>query len=84
MLLRFGNYEQNCYKHLCGKDLDAGKDGGQEEVGGWAAEDEMIGWHHQLNGHESEKTPGDGEGQGSLMCCSSWGHRVGHNLVTGQ
>ena len=38
-------------------------------------EDEMIGWHHQLNGHKTEQAPGDGEGQGSLACCSSWGHR---------
>ena len=38
-------------------------------------EDEMIGWHHQLNGHEFEQTPGDGEGQGILPCCSSWGHK---------
>ena len=37
-------------------------------------EDEMVGWHHQLNGHEFEQTPGDGEGQGSLVCCSTWGH----------
>ena len=37
-------------------------------------EDEMVGWHHQLNGHEFEKFPGDGEGQGSLACCSPWGH----------
>ena len=37
------------------------------------AEDEMVGWHHQLNGHESEQALGDGEGQGSLACCSSWG-----------
>ena len=36
-------------------------------------EDEMIGWHHQLNGHEFEQTPGDGEGQRSLVCCSPWG-----------
>ena len=36
-------------------------------------EDEMVGWHHQLNGHEFEQTPGDGVGQGSLVCCSSWG-----------
>ena len=36
-------------------------------------EDEMFGWHHQLNGHEFEQTPGDGVGQGSLVCCSSWG-----------
>ena len=38
-------------------------------------EDEMVGWHHQLNGHEFEQAPGDGEGQGSLVCCSPWGHR---------
>jgi len=35
----------------------------------------MVGWHHRLNGRESEQTPGDGEGQGSLACCSSWGHK---------
>ena len=35
----------------------------------------MAGWHHQLNGHESEQTSGDGEGQGSLVCCSPWGHK---------
>ena len=34
---------------------------------------EMVGWHHQINGHEFEQTPGDGEGQGSLVCCSPWG-----------
>ena len=38
-------------------------------------EDEMVGWHHQLNGHEFEQTLGDGEGQRSLVCCSPWGHR---------
>ena len=54
-----------------GKDLDAGKDGRQEEKG--TTEDEMIGWHHRLNGHEFEQTPGDSEGQGSLACCSPWG-----------
>ena len=37
-------------------------------------EDEMVGWHHQLNGHEFEQTPGDGDGQESLECCSPWGH----------
>ena len=36
--------------------------------------DEMVGWHHQLNGHESEKILGDSEGHGSLVCCSPWGH----------
>ena len=39
------------------------------------AEDEMVGWHHQLNGYEFEQTPGDSEGQGSLACCSPWGHK---------
>ena len=38
-------------------------------------EDEMVGWHHQLNGHELDQTLGDGEGQGSLACCSPWGHK---------
>ena len=38
-------------------------------------EDEMVGWHHRLNRHEFEQAPGDGEGQGSLVCCSSWGHK---------
>ena len=38
-------------------------------------EDEMFGWHHRLNGHEFEQTPGDGDGQGSLVCCSLWGHK---------
>ena len=38
-------------------------------------EDEMAGWHHQLNGHEFEQTLGGGDGQGSLMCCSPWGHK---------
>ena len=47
------------------------KDQGQDEKG--AAEDEMVGGHHQLNGHEFEHTLGDSEGQGSLACCSPWG-----------
>ena len=38
-------------------------------------EDEMVGWLQQLNTHESEQTPGDGEGEGSLACCSPWGHK---------
>ena len=45
----------------------------QEEKG--TTEDEMIGWHHRLNGHEFEETQGNSEGQGSLVCCSSWGHK---------
>ena len=56
-----------------GKDPDAGKDGRQEEKG--TTEDEMVGWHHRLNGHEFEQAPGDGEGQGSLVCCTPWDHK---------
>ena len=58
---------------LIGKDPDAGKDWGQEEKG--TTEDEMVGWHHQLNGHEFEQTLGYSEGQGSLACCGSWGRK---------
>ena len=65
---------------LIGKDSDAGRDWGQEEKG--TTEDEMAGWHHWLNEHESEWTPGVGDGQGGLACCDSWGHRVGHDRVT--
>ena len=56
---------------LIGKDSDAGKDWGQEEKG--TTEDEMVGWHHQLNGHGFVWTPGVGDGQGGLVCCGSWG-----------
>ena len=56
---------------LLGKDSDAGRDWGQEEKG--MTEDEMAGWHHWLDGHESEWTPGDGDEQGGLACCDSWG-----------
>ena len=42
-------------------------------------EEEMVGWHHRLNGHEFEQTPGVSEGLGNLACCSPWGGRVGHN-----
>ena len=58
---------------LLGKDPDAGRDWGQEERG--TTEDEMAGWHHWLAGHESEWTPGVGDGQGGLACCDSWGHK---------
>ena len=47
-------------------------------------EDEMVGWHHRLNGHKFEQTQGDSEGQGSLACCKSWGGRIKHDLVTEQ
>ena len=56
---------------LIGKDSDAGRDEGQEEKG--TMEDEMAGWHHQLDGREFESTLGDGDGQGGLACCDSWG-----------
>jgi len=55
---------------LIGKDSDAGWDWGQEEKG--TTEDEMAGWHHQLDGREFEWTPGVGDGQGGLVCCESW------------
>ena len=56
---------------LIGKDSDAGSDWRQEEKG--MTEDEMAGWHHRLDGHEFGWTPGVGDGQGGLVCCSSWG-----------
>ena len=52
-------------------DSDAGRDWGQEDKG--MTEDEMAGWYHQLDGPEFESTPGDGDGQGGLACCDSWG-----------
>ena len=58
---------------LIGKDPDAGRDWGQEEKG--MTEDEMAGWHHWLDGHEFEWTPGVGDGQGGLACCDSWGRK---------
>ena len=57
---------------LTGKDPDAGKDRKQEKE---TTEDEMVGWHHWLNGHGFEQTLGVGDGQGGLACCSSWGHK---------
>ena len=58
---------------LIGKDPDAGKDWGQEEKG--MTEDEMVGWHHWLDGHGFEWTPGLGDGQRGLACCGSWGRK---------
>ena len=58
---------------LTGEDPDAEKDWGQEEKG--TTEDEMVGWHHRLNGHEFEQIAGNNEGQGSLACCSPGGHK---------
>ena len=75
-----------------GKDPDAGKDWRQEEKG--ITEDEMVGWHHQLDGHEFEQALGGSEGQGSLVCCSprgckesdmterhNWTERIQINLI---
>ena len=56
---------------LIWKDPDAGKEWSWEEKG--STEDEMVGWHHQLDGHESEQALGVGDGQGSLVCCNPWG-----------
>ena len=56
-----------------GKDPDAGKDWGQKRKG--TTEDEMVGWHHLLDGHGFGWTPGIGDGQGGLVCCSSWGRK---------
>jgi len=58
---------------LTGKDSDAGRDWRQEEKG--MTEDEMAGWHHQLDGRECGWTPEVGDGQGGLACCESWGHK---------
>ena len=62
----------NTKSQLLGKDPDAGKDWGQEKR---VTEDEMVGWHHRLDGYEFEQTPGDSEGQESLVWCSSWGRK---------
>ena len=64
-----------------GKDSDARGDWRPEKG---KTEDEMVGWYHWFNGHELGQTLGDGEGQGSLVCCSPWGCRVRHNLATEQ
>ena len=58
---------------LIGRDPDAGKDWRQKKKG--ATEDKMVGWYHQLDEHKFEPAPGVGDGQGSLACCSPWGHK---------
>ena len=69
----FSTWPPHAKSWLIGKDSDAGRDWGQEEKG--TTEDEMAGWHHGLNGPESEWTLGVGDGQGSLACCDSWGRK---------
>ena len=67
-------WPSNAKSWLIGKDHDAGKDWGQEEKG--MTEDEMARWHHQLDGHEFEQTPGDSGGQGGIVSsCSPWSHQ---------
>ena len=65
-------WSSNANRWLTGKVPDAGKDWRQQKR---ATEDEMAGWHHQCNEHELGQILGDGEGQGSLICCSLWGHK---------
>ena len=72
---------QKTKSRLIGKDPDAGKDWGQEKV---VTEDEMIGWHHWLDGHEFEQSPGDSEGPKLGMLQSMGSQRVGHNWATEQ
>ena len=67
---------------LIWKDPDAGKDWGHEEKG--VTEDEMVGWHHQLNGHEFEQTPSDSEDAGEPSMLQLGPQRVGHDLATEQ
>ena len=64
---------------LIRKDPDDGEDLRREEKG--TTEDEMVGWHHQLNGHEFEQAPGAGDAQGSLACCSPWGYKESDTTV---
>ena len=67
---------------LIGNDPDAGKDWRQEEKG--TTEDEIVGWHHWLNRHEFKQSPGDGEGQGNMVCYSPQGCRVRQDWATEQ
>ena len=67
-----------CEEPTHGKTLILGKIEGRRRR---VTEDEMVGWHHELNGHEFEQTLGDSEGQGSLACCSPQSHRV-HDFMT--
>ena len=71
-MLKLQYYASDVKSRLNGKDPKAGKDRKHEKG---TTEDKMVGWHHRLNGHEFEQVPGDGEGQGSLVCCSLRGHK---------
>ena len=78
----FGYLMESRSSWLIGKDPDVGKDWGQEEKG--MTEDEMVGRHHWLNGHEFEQAPGDSERQGSLACCRPWGRKESDNWASEQ
>ena len=67
--VKFADHSTVTKSQLIRKDPDAERDWGQGQK---RATDEMVGWHHQLNGHEFEQAQGDGERQGSLACCSPW------------
>ena len=73
MMLKLKLWPPHVKSWLIGKDSDAGRDWGQEEKG--TTEDDMAGWHHWLDGRESEWTPGVGDGQEGLACCNSWGRK---------
>ena len=64
------------FGHLMQRTDSLGKILMLEKIEGRMTEDEMVGWHHQLDGHEFEQVPGVGHGQGSLACCSPWGHKA--------
>ena len=73
LMLKLNLWPPDAKSWLIREDLDAGKDWRQEEKG--MIEDEMVEWHHWLDGHEFEKAPGVADGQGSLACCSPWGRK---------
>ena len=72
-MLKLKLWPPDAKNQLIGKDPDAGKGGRWEKKG--TTEDDMVGWHHQFHGHEFEQAPGVSDKQGSLGCCSPWGHK---------
>ena len=66
------------FGHLMGGTDSWGKDPDARKTESRRRGQQMVGWHHQLNGHEFQPAPGDGEGHGSLVCCSPWGHKELH------
>ena len=72
-------WSPNVNSQPIGKNPDTGKDWRPEEKG--MTEDEMVGWHHWFNGHEFEQAPRNSEGQGSLVCCSPWGHEESYTIM---